>query len=136
MRWAVSRLEEIPSVPGDEEDDPDWRPLQHFFGLTAFGANVFVAPRGDETLVEAHDERQSGQEELYLVLEGEAEFELDGETLAAGRGTALAVTDPAVTRRAVARLPGTALLAIGCRPGCFETTWRREHFANLPRAGS
>jgi hypothetical protein len=134
MTWAARRLDAIPSVPGGDEHDPDWRPLQHFFGLTAFGANVFVAPRGDETLVEAHDERQSRQEELYLVLEGEAEFELDGEPLVAGRGTVVVVTDPTVTRRAVAREAGTALLAVGTRPGCFETTWRSEHFAEVPRA--
>lgn len=49
---------------------------------------MFVATRGDETLVEKHDERGSGQEELYLVLDGEAEFELDGERLHATRGDA------------------------------------------------
>jgi hypothetical protein len=134
MRWAISRLQDIPSVPGGDVDDPEWRPLQHFFGLTAFGVNVFIAPRGDETLVEAHDERDSGQEELYLVLDGEAEFELAGETLLAEPATVVAVPDPSVTRRVVSRVPGTALLAIGCRPGCFETTWRREHFAGVPRA--
>jgi hypothetical protein len=133
MKWAARRLDEIPPVPGDEHD-PDWRPLQHFFGLTAFGANVFVARRGDETLVEEHDEGGSGQEELYLVLDGEVEFALDGETVVARRGTVVAVTDPAITRRAVARAPGTALLAVGTRPGCFETTWRSEHFENVPQA--
>jgi hypothetical protein len=134
MKWAARRVEEIPPVPGGDEHDPDWRPLQHFFGLTAFGANVFVAQRGDETLVEEHDERGSGQEELYLVLDGEAEFELDGESLVAERGTVVALPDPAVRRRALARVPGTALLAVGTRPGCFETTWRSEHFENVPQA--
>jgi hypothetical protein len=41
--------------------------------------NLFVASRADQTLVEEHDERTSGQQELYLILEGEAVFELDGE---------------------------------------------------------
>jgi quercetin dioxygenase-like cupin family protein len=135
MRWTVRRLDEIPLVPRTDEDDPAWRPLQHFFGLTAFGANVFVAPRGDETLVEEHDERASGQEELYLVLEGEAEFEVGGETFVAGRGTVVALTDPTVRRRTTARTAGTSLLVVGSRPGCFETTWRASHFAEVPRAG-
>ena len=134
MSWYARELEEIPMVPGGDEGDPDWRPLQHFFGLTAFGANVFVARRGDETLVEAHDERESGQEELYLVLEGEVEFDVGGETFVAGRGTVVAVPHPAVRRRAVARTAGTALLVIGSRPGCFETTWRASHFTDVPRA--
>jgi len=134
MNWAVRRLEDLPSVPRTAEADPDWRPLQHFFALSAFGANVFVAPQGDETLVEEHDERASAQEELYLVLEGEAEFEVGGERFVAGRGTVVAVPDPTVTRRAVARRPGTSLLVVGSRPGCFETTWRAAHFADVPRA--
>jgi hypothetical protein len=134
MRWAARALAELPPVPQAAEGDPVWHPLQHFFGLTAFGANVFVATRGDETLVEAHDERGSEQEELYLVLDGEAEFQLDGETLIATRGTVVAIPDPTVVRQAAARTSGTALLVIGVRPGCFETTWRSSHFTGLPRA--
>ena len=132
--WAVRTLKEIPTVTDGDPGDPDWHPLQHFFGLTAFGANVFVARRGDEPLIGEHDERASGQEELYLVLEGEAHFELDGERIHAPRGTAVAVTDPNVKRSAVARAPGTTLLAIGSRPGAFATTWRESHFADVPRA--
>jgi hypothetical protein len=134
VRWAARTLAEIPTVPRTADEDPVWHPLQHFFGLTAFGANVFVAERGDETLVEAHDERASEQEELYVVLDGEAEFRLDGETLIATRSTAVAIRDPTVVREAVARTSGTALLAIGVRAGCFETTWRSSHFTGLPRA--
>jgi hypothetical protein len=128
VRWAARRLEEIPPVPGD----PDWRPLQHAFGLTAFGANVFT---GGTTLVETHDELESGQEELYLVLEGEVEFELDGESFVADRGTVVAVPDPSVTRRAAGRTAGASLLVVGSRPGCFETTWRAEHFEDVPQLG-
>ena len=133
-RWAVRTLTEIPTVTDGDPGDPDWHPLQHHFGLTAFGANVFVAKRGDETLVGEHDEQVSGQEELYVVLEGEADFELDGERIHATRGTVVAVTDPAVKRSAVALAPGTTLLAIGSRPGAFETTWRESHFSDVPRA--
>lgn len=118
-------------MPGD----PEWRPLQHAFGLTAFGANVFASPRGGETLVETHDETESGQEELYLVLDGEVEFEVGGETFVAARGTVVAVPDPAVARGAIARVPGASLLVVGTRPGCFETTWRAEHFADVPQLG-
>lgn len=131
--WVVSEIGEVPIVPGGEADDPRWRPLQHFFGLTTFGANVLEAVTGHETLVAAHDERASGQQELYLVLEGEAEFELDGERRAVRQGMAVAVTDPAVKRRAVASAPGTMLLAIGASEGAFSTTWRRSHFENVPR---
>jgi quercetin dioxygenase-like cupin family protein len=135
MRWAARRLEDVPPVPRGDDEDPDWRPLQHAFGLTAFGANVFTASRGNETLVETHDETESGQEELYVVLEGEVDFEVGGESFVGERGTIVAVPDPSVTRRAVGRTPGASLLVVGSRPGCFESTWRSEHFESVPQLG-
>jgi len=131
-RWSVLRVTEAPSIAGDS-DDPIWHPLQHF-GLTAFGANVFAARADGQTLVDEHDETASGQEELYVVLEGSATFALDGEPIAAVRGTAVAVTEPSVTRSATAGSAGTAVLVIGVRPGCFESTWRESHFVHVPRA--
>ena len=71
-----------------------WYPLQHALGIDTFGANLFVATRADQTLVEEHDERSSGQQELYVVLEGEVVFQLDGEEARLDQGTAVAVTDP------------------------------------------
>ena len=133
-KWAARTLTDIPTVTEGESDDPAWHPLQHFFGLSAFGANVFVARHANQTLIEEHDERSSGQEELYLVLEGEAAFELDGETIVATRWTAVAVPAPSVTRRAVALEPGTTLLAVGAAPGSFSTTWMESHFTGVPRA--
>ena len=132
--WAARHVSEIPKVADGEADDPDWYPLQHFFGLATFGANVFVAAQGTETLVAEHDEHSSGQQELYIVLEGKAAFELSGEQVHATRGTVIAVTDPTVTRRAVARAPGTMLLAIGAALGPFSSTWRESHFENVSRA--
>jgi mannose-6-phosphate isomerase-like protein (cupin superfamily) len=104
------------------------------FPGSTFGANVFVATKGYETLVAAHDERSSGQQEMYLVLEGEADFELAGVQVRATRGTVIAVIDATVTRRAVACAPGTMLLAIGAGQGPFSSTWRESHFENVPRA--
>jgi hypothetical protein len=68
------------------------------------------------------------------VLEGEADFELAGERVRATRGTVIAVTDPTVKRLAVARAPGTMVLAVGASEGPFSTTWRESHFENVPRA--
>ncbi|HEY3181683.1 MAG TPA: hypothetical protein VGJ77_02520 [Gaiellaceae bacterium] len=62
--WVVREIGEIPRVPRGDADDPDWHALQHLFGLTAFGANVFVAVSGHETLVAEHDERSSAQQQL------------------------------------------------------------------------
>jgi hypothetical protein len=115
-RWSVRELTAVPRVTDGDPDDPEWHPLQHFFGIGTFGINLFVATRGDETLVEEHDEGASGQQELYLVLDGSARFDLDGERVVATRHTAVAVVDPAVRRSATALAPHT-MTAIAERSG-------------------
>ena len=133
--WTVSEVTALPPVSGGGPDDPVWYPLQHALGIDTFGANVFVAERAGQTLVEEHDERGSAQQELYLVTEGRAAFALDGETLEADAGTAIAVTDPAVRRGATALEPRTTLLVVGAGDGPFVSTWDPGHFAGIPRPG-
>jgi hypothetical protein len=132
-RWTVSPITDLPVVPDANPDDPVWYPLQHALGIDTFGANVFVARSADQLLVEEHDERESGQQELYVVLEGSASFELDGEEMRMERGDALAVTDPGVRRRARALAAGTRLLVVGSADGPFESSWNPAHFADIPR---
>ena len=110
-----------------------WYPLQHALGIDTFGANLFVATRADQTLVEEHDERSSGQQELYVVLEGEVVFRLDGEEARLDRGTAVAVTDPAVRRGARALTSGARLLIVGAGADKFRSTWKPDHFSEIPR---
>ena len=96
-------IADMPVVSEGDPDDPVWYPLQHVLGIDAFGVNLFVAQEAGQTLVEDHDERASGQQELYLVLEGRAAFELDGEETRLDPGTALAITEPSVRRSAKVR---------------------------------
>jgi hypothetical protein len=134
-RWSVRELTAVPRVTDGDPDDPEWHPLQHFFGIGTFGINLFVATRGDETLVEEHDEGASGQQELYLVLDGSARFDLDGERVVATRHTAVAVVDPAVRRSATALAPHTMLLVVGAADAPFKSTWAAAHFRDVPTAG-
>jgi hypothetical protein len=129
----ASRITSLPPVSDGERDDPMWYPLQHALGIDTFGANLFVASRANQMLVEEHDEHTSGQQELYVVLEGEAIFELDGEHTHLDKGTALAVTDPSVRRSARALASGTALLIIGAGDEPFRSTWNPTHFSEIPR---
>jgi uncharacterized cupin superfamily protein len=131
--WAVSRITDLPVVSDGEPDDPVWYPVQHALGIDTFGANVFVAGHDEQQLVEAHDERESGQQELYLLLDGAAVFVLDGEETRLERGDALAVTDPLVSREARAQTAGTMLLVVGSADRPFESTWNVAHFADIPR---
>jgi hypothetical protein len=134
-RWWVRPLEEIPRIGPEEANDPEWYPLQHHFGLTAFGVNVYVARAPGDTLADEHDEKRSGHEELYYVTAGRARFTLDGEEHEVAAGTVVAVPDAEVPRAAVALEAGTILVAIGApRQEAFKSTWGRRHFKGVPRA--
>src|SRR4029077_6813530 len=60
-------------------------PVREALRTHAFGVNAFT-PGDDGTLIGEHDESGSGQEELYIVLNGNATFEGDGETVDAPAG--------------------------------------------------
>ena len=69
--WQVARLDEI------ERRDRDI-PVREHLGIHAFGINAYT-PGEDGTLISEHDESGSRQEELYIVLDGNATFEIDGQ---------------------------------------------------------
>jgi hypothetical protein len=133
--WTAKPLREVPKVDKEDEGDPDWYPIQHHFGLTAAGVNVYVAAAAGHELVGRHDELQSGQEELYLVVAGAAKFELDGEEVRAEAPFVVAVNDSAVMREAHAVAPGTMVVAFGGEPReRFDSSWERHHFEGVPQA--
>jgi quercetin dioxygenase-like cupin family protein len=131
----MKRVDEIPLVPEDEPGDPLWYPLQHHFGFTAFGVNVYTAPEAEGSLIGDHDEAESEQEELYLVTAGSARFTIDGRETVVPAGSVVAITDPTVRRTAVAAEPGTTVVVVGGRRAPeFDSSWRREHFETVPKA--
>jgi hypothetical protein len=104
-KWQVANLDDI------ERRDRDI-PVREALGIHAFGVNAYTAGE-DGTLISEHDEVGSGQEELYLVLDGKATFEVDGEAFDAPAGTFVSVR-PESRRKATG--DGT-VLAIGATPG-------------------
>ncbi len=62
-----------------------WRLARKSLGADAFGFNLVDLEPGGE--LPEHDESESGQEEIYIVLEGEATLVADDEELAAPEGT-------------------------------------------------
>ena len=129
-RFAARRLDEIPTVP---DADVAWYPLQHHFGLAAFGANLFVARAAGDELIAEHDEAGSGQEELYLVIRGSVRFALDDQRRDAEAVTVVAIPEPAVRRSAVALDDQAMLLALGAPPGDYRSTWRQAWFERVPK---
>ena len=60
--WQVARLDDIERRGRDI-------PVREHLGIHAFGINAYT-PGEDGTLISEHDEAGSGQEELYIVLDG------------------------------------------------------------------
>jgi len=130
--FAIRKLADLPSIV---DGDVDWRPLQHFFGLTAFGVNVYRATKAGAELVGEHDELAGGHEELYVILAGKVRFTVGTHEELCDDGTLIAVRDPALRRSAVAASADAAVLAIGNVPaGKFASTWDARHFAGVPTA--
>src|SRR6478736_6050549 len=97
-----------------------WSPVRRELDVRSFGINAWSGDEG-ANLVGEHDETNSGQEELYLVLAGSARFTVDGEELDAGPGRIVFVRKPESKRAAVATSDGTTLLSVGAKPGeAFE----------------
>jgi hypothetical protein len=103
--WHVARLDDIERRGRDI-------PVREHLGIHAFGINAFT-PSEEGTLVSEHDEAGSGQEELYIVLDGKATFEIDGETVDAPPGS-LVYVGPEARRKATG--DGTVLV-VGATPG-------------------
>ena len=85
-------------------------------GLTAFGANVMNLPPDYET--KAHDESDSGQEELYVALEGSGAVLIGEERERVPLDPERAVRVAPATSRILASGPGgMRVLIIGGVPG-------------------
>ena len=110
--YTVARLDEIGEI---SDGRVPWRPLRHHFGITSFGVNAFTGKAVGDRIINEHDEADE-HEELYLVHEGRARFELDGKDVDAPTGT-LVFVHRGVKRTAFAEEPETTLLAIGGEPG-------------------
>jgi len=115
--FTIKHRDEFETMEGSGEST--WMLARKALGTAAFGYNlVEIGPGGQ---IPEHDEAQSGQVELYIVLDGEATLRLDGEAHPAPAGT-FASIDPPATRTILNRsdAPVTALL-IGVDPaGGYE----------------
>lgn len=108
--YEVTRLDDVP-VTGN------WQPLRRTLGVSAFGINAWTGAEAGAEIIPAHDETPSGQEELYLVLEGRATFTVGEDTFDAEAGTIVFVPDPDLVRGAVAADAGSRILSVGAKRG-------------------
>ena len=124
------RLDEIEGLP--VLGTLSWKPIRKTLGVTAFGINAYTAANAGDEVVEEHTEEQLGHEEIYFVHTGHAVFEIDGESVDAPAGTLVYLDDVKQRRHAVAKEPGTTVLAIGGVPGTHESSPWEYFFPALP----
>jgi quercetin dioxygenase-like cupin family protein len=128
--YAVTTIDDVPSI---DDEGVDWRPIQHYFRLTAFGINVYRATEAGTQVIGDHDEQAGRHEEVYVVLDGRVTFTLEGESFDCRKNSVVVVKDPAVRRGAVAESADAVVLAVGNRQaGRFESTWQPDHFVGVP----
>jgi uncharacterized cupin superfamily protein len=107
---AVVHVDEIEGAYGGI-----FKPVGRTLGVTAFGVNVEEFPQGHETYPD-HDHAKDGQEEVYVVLSGQATLTIDGEEHVMRPGS-IAFVPPGHSRRFMMPDQGVQLLAIGGNPG-------------------
>jgi len=110
--YSVIRFDAIAEI---DDGGAPYRPVRHHFGIASFGVSTFTGRSVGDRMINEHSE-EDDQEELYLVLEGRATFELDGDRMDAPAGT-LVFAEPGVRRTAFAEEDGTTVVVVGGKPG-------------------
>src|SRR6476646_11294038 len=110
--YTIKHRDEFESMEGSGE--ATWKLARKALGTSSFGFNLVEIDPGGQ--IPEHDEAGSGQQELYVILEGEATLRIDGEDHLAPAGT-FASIEPPVSRTILNRSAGpvTAML-IGVHP--------------------
>jgi uncharacterized cupin superfamily protein len=83
--WAAASIDDL-------GDGPGFRKVRAALGVTEFGVNAIVIPPGYTSRRHFHERQQ----ELYLVLSGEIEFELGEARQTLGPGGLVRVDAPTV----------------------------------------
>jgi quercetin dioxygenase-like cupin family protein len=105
--YRAAHLDEIAA-----EKWPYWAPIRHHFDIRSFGINAWRGAAGDE-VIKRHDHSEDGQPELYIVLNGHAEFTVGGDAVDAPAGTLVYCPEAAAERVAFAKEDGTVVLSLG-----------------------
>jgi hypothetical protein len=86
-------------------------------GCEAFGINWFEIPPNTEG--REHDESNSAQEEVNVIIRGSGVYRIEGELVPVEEGTFLRF-DPETTRCPIAGPDGMTMIAVGARRGSYE----------------
>jgi quercetin dioxygenase-like cupin family protein len=113
VAYSLVKVEEVPSEgPGNAV-----RFVRRRLGCEAFGINWFEIPPNAEG--HEHDESNSSQEEVNVVIRGSGVYRIEGELVPVEAGTFLRF-DPETTRCPIAGPDGMTMIAVGARRGSYE----------------
>lgn len=85
-------------------------------GVSSFGMQILNFPPNAGEFYPNHDHAESGQEEVYFVLTGSADFDIEGKSVHAKPQTAIRIGS--TTKRKISTGPeGACILALGAVPG-------------------
>ena len=108
--YAVRRIDEMEAIYGGS-----FKRARAELGASAFGMQVIDMPPNAELYPE-HDHSEDGMEEVYVVLRGAGEIEIDGERVAIDPDSIVRV-GPGTKRKIWPGDQGMRILALGGRPG-------------------
>jgi mannose-6-phosphate isomerase-like protein (cupin superfamily) len=91
--------------------------LRRELGVEAFGVNWFEIPPNAEG--REHNETESGQEEVNVVIRGSGVYRIDGEEVPV-EAPMIFRFDPETTRQPVSGADGLTIVAVGARRGSYE----------------
>jgi quercetin dioxygenase-like cupin family protein len=113
MSYSIAHVDDIaPAGPGGAV-----RFVRRELGVEAFGVNWFQIPPNMEG--REHDESETGQEEVNVVVAGSGWYRIEGENVAVRVGSFLRF-DPGTTRCPIAGPDGMTMIGIGARRGSYE----------------
>jgi quercetin dioxygenase-like cupin family protein len=113
MGYSKVNLDEIePTGPGGMV-----RFVRRELDLQAFGINWFQLPPNAEGV--HHDERESGQEEVNVIIRGSGTYVIDGQEVPVREGDVFRF-DPETERGPKAGPDGLVMVAVGARRGSYE----------------
>jgi hypothetical protein len=113
VSYSVVHVDDLPREgPGGAV-----RFVRRHLGVGAFGINWFELP--PNATGHEHDEQESQQEEVNVIIGGSGVYRVDGEDVPVRTGSVLRF-DPETTRVPIAGPEGMTMVAIGARRGSYE----------------
>jgi quercetin dioxygenase-like cupin family protein len=89
--YSIKHRDEFEAMEGS--GDCTWKLARKALGTSAFGFNLVEIEPGGE--IPEHTEAESGQVELYVILDGDAVLRIEGEDHPAPAGTFASIEPPA-----------------------------------------